>query len=257
MYGALLEVFQVDDKLMRAVEVTAGASLFHIVCDNEDTALRITEELRKQQAGRATFMPLNRYAEGYDGSGGIHWVGVGCWASVHATPYVCVVGHGGMLCNVHVRFIKCTLSLLKHACWMHAHLVAKIYSMPTTTHTAPYPPPQPLHRLRPPQITYPTDTDRAFPLLRKLKYRPEVAPAVQQVFARTLLCPDLDTATEFARSTQLNCITLDGDEANRKGTLTGGYTGNMTLKLQAWKEFSVRVGGVWGWGVGGLRGHGG
>lgn len=60
VHGALMEVFQVDAKLMRAVEVTAGASLFHIVCDNEETALRITEELRKQQAGRATFMPLNR-----------------------------------------------------------------------------------------------------------------------------------------------------------------------------------------------------
>lgn len=56
-----MEVFQVNDNLMRAVETTAGASLFHIVCDNEETALRITEELRRQQAGRATFMPLNRY----------------------------------------------------------------------------------------------------------------------------------------------------------------------------------------------------
>lgn len=89
-------------------------------------------------------------------------------------------------------------------------------------------------------MTYPADTDRAFPLIRKLKYRPEVAPAVQQVFARTLLCPDLDTATDMARRSQLNCITLDGDEANRKGTLTGGYTDNLTLKLEAWRDFSVR-----------------
>ena len=100
-------------------------------------------------------------------------------------------------------------------------------------------------RLRPPSITYPTDTDRAFPLIRKLKFRPEVAPAVQQVFARTLLCPDLDTATDMARRSQLNCITLEGDEANRKGTLTGGYTDNLTLKLEAWKEFSVGC-GWWG-----------
>lgn len=65
---------------------------------------------------------------------------------------------------------------------------------------------------------------------------------MQQVFARTLLCPDLDTATDMARRSQLNCITLEGDEANRKGTLTGGYTDNLTLKLEAWKDFAVRVG---------------
>ncbi len=123
---------------------------------------------------------------------------------------------------------------------MHTHTPTHT-SPPTNTTPTPIPHPPTPHRLRPPTITYPTDTDRAFPLLRKLKYTPEVAPAVQQVFARTLLCPDLDTAAEFARSTQLNCITLDGDEANRKGTLTGGYTGNLTLKLQAWKEFSVCV----------------
>jgi structural maintenance of chromosome 3 (chondroitin sulfate proteoglycan 6) len=44
-----------------------------------------------------------------------------------------------------------------------------------------------------------------------------------KVFGRTVVCPDLATAADYTRSHGLNAITLDGDRADRKGVLTGGY----------------------------------
>ncbi|KAL9576485.1 MAG: hypothetical protein Q9212_007058, partial [Teloschistes hypoglaucus] len=60
VYGTLAELFTVDDSFKRAVEVTAGQSLFHYVVDNDETATKVIEVLQKEKAGRITFMPLNR-----------------------------------------------------------------------------------------------------------------------------------------------------------------------------------------------------
>ncbi|KAF9900371.1 Structural maintenance of chromosomes protein 3 [Linnemannia zychae] len=60
VYGPLYELFDVEDEYDTAVNVTAGASLFHVVVDTEETATRILEALNKEKAGRVTFMPLNR-----------------------------------------------------------------------------------------------------------------------------------------------------------------------------------------------------
>ncbi|KAL8945875.1 MAG: hypothetical protein Q9183_007990, partial [Haloplaca sp. 2 TL-2023] len=60
VYGTLAELIQVNDRFRRAVEVTAGQSLFHYVVDNDDTATRIIETLQREKAGRITFIPLNR-----------------------------------------------------------------------------------------------------------------------------------------------------------------------------------------------------
>ncbi|KAL8744618.1 MAG: hypothetical protein Q9184_007977, partial [Pyrenodesmia sp. 2 TL-2023] len=60
IYGTLAELFDVSDRYRRAVEVTAGQSLFHYVVDNDDTATKVIEILQREKAGRTTFMPLNR-----------------------------------------------------------------------------------------------------------------------------------------------------------------------------------------------------
>ena len=59
-YGTLAELMEVSERYRRAVEVTAGASLFHYVVDNDDTATKIIETLQKERSGRITFIPLNR-----------------------------------------------------------------------------------------------------------------------------------------------------------------------------------------------------
>ncbi|KAG0376230.1 Structural maintenance of chromosomes protein 3 [Mortierella sp. AD032] len=60
VYGPLYELFDVEDEYDTAVNVTAGASLFHVVVNTEETATRVLEALNREKAGRVTFMPLNR-----------------------------------------------------------------------------------------------------------------------------------------------------------------------------------------------------
>lgn len=60
VYGTIAELLEVGDKFRRAVEVTAGNSLFHYVVDNDETATKVIEILQKERAGRITFIPLNR-----------------------------------------------------------------------------------------------------------------------------------------------------------------------------------------------------
>ncbi len=58
--GTLAELMEVDERFRRAVEVTAGQSLFHYVVDNDDTATKLIEILQRKKLGRVTFVPLNR-----------------------------------------------------------------------------------------------------------------------------------------------------------------------------------------------------
>ncbi|KAF9297449.1 Structural maintenance of chromosomes protein 3 [Linnemannia elongata] len=60
VYGPLYELFDVEDEYDTAVNMIAGASLFHVVVDTDETASRVLEALNKEKAGRVTFMPLNR-----------------------------------------------------------------------------------------------------------------------------------------------------------------------------------------------------
>ncbi|KAJ2160979.1 Structural maintenance of chromosomes protein 3 [Coemansia sp. RSA 552] len=60
IYGPLHELFEVDETYRTCVETVAGASLFHVVVDTDETATRVLGELSRQKLGRLTFMPLNR-----------------------------------------------------------------------------------------------------------------------------------------------------------------------------------------------------
>ncbi|KAL8866927.1 MAG: hypothetical protein Q9174_005993, partial [Haloplaca sp. 1 TL-2023] len=60
VYGTLAQLIDCSTTYRRAVEVTAGQSLFHYVVDNDDTATKIIETLQREKAGRVTFIPLNR-----------------------------------------------------------------------------------------------------------------------------------------------------------------------------------------------------
>nr|CAB3460583.1 unnamed protein product [Digitaria exilis] len=68
----------------------------------------------------------------------------------------------------------------------------------------------PLNRVKVPDLSCPQSPDFV-PLLKKLKYRAEHRRAFEQVFGRTVICRDLETATKVARSNGLDCITLDGN----------------------------------------------
>ncbi|KAJ2746564.1 Structural maintenance of chromosomes protein 3 [Coemansia sp. BCRC 34301] len=60
IHGPLFELFEVEETYRTCVEAIAGASLFHVVVDSDETASRVLGELNRQKLGRLTFMPLNR-----------------------------------------------------------------------------------------------------------------------------------------------------------------------------------------------------
>ncbi|KAF5937576.1 hypothetical protein HYC85_025082 [Camellia sinensis] len=81
----------------------------------------------------------------------------------------------------------------------------------------------PLNRVKAPQVMYPQSSD-VIPLLKKLRFLPDYTPAFAQVFARTVICRDLDVATRVART--------DGDQVNKKGGMTGGFYDYRRSKLK-------------------------
>lgn len=93
----------------------------------------------------------------------------------------------------------------------------------------------PLNRLNPKPATYPEAND-AIPMIRKLTFDPKFTKAFEQVFGRALICRTLEIAATYSRSFNLNGITLDGDQVDRKGALTGGYHDTRNTRLQSIKN---------------------
>lgn len=90
----------------------------------------------------------------------------------------------------------------------------------------------PLDQLHPRGVKYPNAND-AIPLLSKIKYDPAYEKAFQQVFGKTIVCPNLIIGGQYARSHGLTAITPEGDTANKKGALTGGYIDTRKSRLDA------------------------
>lgn len=80
----------------------------------------------------------------------------------------------------------------------------------------------PLNRLNPRPVNIPKSSD-AVHLITKLTYDERYEKAFQQVFGKTIVCPNLQVAAQYARSHSVGAITPEGDRADRKGALTGGF----------------------------------
>ncbi|KAI0127705.1 RecF/RecN/SMC [Xylariales sp. AK1849] len=152
-YGTLAELLDVSEAYRIPVEQVAGASLFHYVVDNEETATYFMNALQRQRGGRVTFAPLSK--------------------------------------------------------------------------------------LRPRPVNLPRAND-AVPLISKIEYDPEYEAAFQQVFGRTIVCPNLTVAGQYARSHNIDAITPEGDTTNKRGAMTGGYIDPRKSRLEA-----VRSVGRW------------
>lgn len=108
----------------------------------------------------------------------------------------------------------------------------------------------PLNRLRGGDAEFPTKwgTD-VMPLLKKLKHNPRFAPAMQQIFGRVAVCRTLALAAEVAAECDgaITCVTLDGDQVERRGALRGGYVDARKSRIEAMREYkslSARVADV-------------
>ncbi|XP_018569420.1 structural maintenance of chromosomes protein 3 [Anoplophora glabripennis] len=98
----------------------------------------------------------------------------------------------------------------------------------------------PLNRLNVRDQDYPNDSD-AIPMVSKLHYDPKYDKAMRYLFGKTLICRNLDVATKLARTTGLDCVTLDGDQVSSKGSLTGGYFNSSRSRLEMQKNRSETI----------------
>lgn len=93
----------------------------------------------------------------------------------------------------------------------------------------------PLNRLRTKPINMPRASD-TIPMIDKLQYDPAYERAFQHVFGKTIICPNLQVASQYARSHGVNAITPDGDRSDKRGALTGGFHDSRQSRLDAVKN---------------------
>ncbi|KAF7988611.1 hypothetical protein HCN44_001184 [Aphidius gifuensis] len=98
----------------------------------------------------------------------------------------------------------------------------------------------PLNRLYVKPILYPNDPD-AIPMISKLNYDEKYDRAMRYIFGRTLICRSLELATKLARTTGLDCVTLEGDQVSSKGSLTGGHFNTQKSRLDLHTSSSILV----------------
>ncbi|CAF1356095.1 unnamed protein product [Rotaria sordida] len=72
----------------------------------------------------------------------------------------------------------------------------------------------------------------ASPLIDQLQWIPKAEKAIRHIFNRIMLCEDFNSATRTARQYDVDCVTLDGDQVQRKGALTGGYIDKKVSRLE-------------------------
>ncbi|GBG27764.1 Structural maintenance of chromosomes protein 3 [Hondaea fermentalgiana] len=77
------------------------------------------------------------------------------------------------------------------------------------------------------------DQQESIPLISRVQYPAEVKDAVRAVLGKVLLCRSSSVAAAQRRALRVNCVTLEGEEVNRRGALTGGYHDARNSKLRA------------------------
>ena len=80
----------------------------------------------------------------------------------------------------------------------------------------------PLNRLHPRSVALPDATD-ALHMMSRLKYDAKYENALRQVFGRTVICPTIEIASQYARSYGITGITPEGDRTEKSGRMSGGY----------------------------------
>lgn len=99
VHGAVAELISVPEKLEMAIETALGASLQHVVMDNESVSRQAISFLKQRQLGRATFLPLDvirpRQISGSDRGmveGADGFVGIGSELIGYDDKYASIVG---------------------------------------------------------------------------------------------------------------------------------------------------------------------
>lgn len=137
VFGAVVDLINVDPKFSQAADVTAGSALSYVVVDSDETAARLVRVMQQKRAGRVTFIPLNRL-------------------EIDPRPQ-------------------------------------------------------------------PEGTADSIPLVSKIDCHERFKGALQQIFGRTLVTRTVEIAAELSKQYGVDCVTLEGDQVNKRGAMTGGY----------------------------------
>jgi len=81
----------------------------------------------------------------------------------------------------------------------------------------------PLEELNPKSIKLNLPDAEAVHLANRVDTDPKFSKLVKQIFGRTYVAQSLETASQVAKGYHVNCVTLEGDKVDKKGTLQGGY----------------------------------
>lgn len=81
----------------------------------------------------------------------------------------------------------------------------------------------PLNRLETDSRPPPSGTNDAIPLVSKITCDDHFRSVVRQIFNRTLVTRTVQIAAEMSRQHGVDCVTLEGDQVNKRGAMTGGY----------------------------------
>ncbi|KAJ5613322.1 Chromosome segregation protein SudA [Penicillium lagena] len=93
----------------------------------------------------------------------------------------------------------------------------------------------PLNRLQSRPLNMPRASD-TIPMIEKMQFDPAYERAFQHVFGKTIICPNLQVASQYARSHGVNAITPEGDRSDKRGALTGGFHDSRQSRLDAVKN---------------------
>lgn len=95
----------------------------------------------------------------------------------------------------------------------------------------------PLNRLRSKPANLPRASD-TIPMIDKLQYDSAFEKTFNHVFGKTIICPNLQVASQYARSHGVNAITPEGDRSDKRGALTGGFHDSRQSRLDAVKNLT-------------------
>ncbi|KAE8153773.1 RecF/RecN/SMC [Aspergillus avenaceus] len=95
----------------------------------------------------------------------------------------------------------------------------------------------PLNRLRSRPFNMPRASD-TIPMIDKLQYDKAYEKAFMHVFGKTIICPNLQVAAQYARSHGVNAITPEGDRSDKRGALTGGFHDSRQSRLEGVKKLA-------------------
>ncbi|RLM01896.1 hypothetical protein CFD26_106501 [Aspergillus turcosus] len=95
----------------------------------------------------------------------------------------------------------------------------------------------PLNRLKSKPANLPRASD-TIPMIDKLQYDTAYEKAFNHVFGKTIICPNLQVASQYARSHGVNAITPEGDRSDKRGALTGGFHDSRQSRLDAVKNLT-------------------